>query len=396
MKTLIINAVILSPFRKFFGNVLVSDGKISEITDGGLDISSVGPDYTIIDARGAYLSPGFIELHTHGAGGSDFMDGSIDAVRQACRTHLSHGTTAMLPTTLSSTNDELFSNVALIESLMGSHSEMPDILGTHLEGPYFSPQQNAAQDARYIKAPRPEEYKHIYANCPSIKIWSVAPELPGALEMGCWMRENGIIASIGHTDAVFQDVERAVDCGYSMITHFFNGMSRLVRKNAHMYLGVAESGLYFDDLTAEIIADGKHLPPELLKLIYKVKGPDRICLVTDSMRAAGQNVSESTLGSLKNGQRVEIEGGVAYMPGRKTFGGSVATADRLVYTMHKLAGIPLTDAVKMMTYTPARMLGVHDRLGRISCGCDADILLFDEDINIKMIMIKGVLWPPLS
>ena len=174
-----------------------------------------------------------------------------------------------------------------------------------------------------------------------------------------------------------------------MITHFFNGMSRLVRKNAAMYLGVAESGLALDDLTVEIIADGCHLPPPLLRLIYKVKGPEKICLVTDSMRAAGTDVTESTLGSLKNGQRVEIENGVAYMPGRASFGGSIATADRLVRTMVHKAGVPLVQAVRMMSSTPAAILSVQHRLGSISRGKDADLLLFNENIDIQYVMCKG-------
>lgn len=387
MQTIFLNAVVISPFRKFNGSVLVEDGKIKQVFEGAPQ--ELPKDVEIIDAAGRYLSPGFIELHTHGAGGHDFMDGSIDAIVQACRTHMKHGITALLPTTLSCQDEELFENLANIDRAAKLHEGMPEILGTHLEGPYFSPEQNAAQDKRYIKNPTPDEYERIFANCPSIKIWSVAPELPGAMEMGIWMKNQGIIGSIGHSNAVYEDVMRARENGYSMITHFFNAMSRLTRKDAKMYLGVAESGLCFDDLTVEIIADGCHLPPSLLKLIYKVKGPDRICLVTDSMRAAGTDVSESTLGSLKNGQSVIVENGVAYMPGKTSFGGSVATADRLIRTMYHQADVPITDAVKMMTVTPARILGVDDRIGSIVPGKDADILLFDENINISLVMIKG-------
>lgn len=390
MRNVFVNATVISPYRKFRGSVAVAGGRIDEVREG--DGVRLLPDDTAIDAKGLYLSPGFVELHTHGGGGHDFMDGTAEAVIEGCRAHLAHGTTAVLPTTLSSTDDELFENFGNIGKAARVRKDMPEILGVHLEGPYFSPEQNAAQDKRYIRNPEPEDYRRIFRECPSIKIWSVAPELPGAMEMGRWMRDNGIAASIGHSNAVYEEVVEARENGYTMLTHFFNGMSRLVRKNAKMYLGVAESGLCFDDLTAEIIADGCHLPPALLKLIYKVKGPDGLCLVTDSMRAAGLDVGESILGSKKNGQRVEIEGGVAYMPGRATFGGSVATAERLIYTMHRLCDVPLTDAVKMMTVTPARMLGVENRLGCIAPGRDADILLFDEDIRIKLVMIKGKVW----
>lgn len=394
MHIFIKNACLITPIRKISGCVSIRDGIIEEVIES--EGTAPGKADIVIDAKGFFLSPGFIELHTHGGGGHDFMDGTVTAVEEGCRTHLAHGTTAILPTTLSSSDEELFENFVSIREAAKNRGNMPEILGIHLEGPYFSPNQNAAQDKRYIKTPVPEEYKMIYKRCPSIKIWSVAPELPGALEMGRWMKDNGIIGSIGHSDAVYAEVLAAVENGYTMITHFFNGMSRLVRKNAKMYLGVAESGLCFDDLTAEIIADGCHLPPELLRLIYKIKGPDRICLVTDSMRAAGQKVTESILGSKKNGQKVEIEGnpeqGVAYMPGRASFGGSIATANRLVYTMIHLADVPIAEAVKMMTLTPARLLDLDNRIGSIAAGKDADIIVFDEYVKMKLIMIKGKIW----
>ena len=225
-----------------------------------------------------------------------------------------------------------------------------------------------------------------------IRRWSVAPELPGALEMGRWLAGKGIIASIGHTDAVYEDMEAAVENGYTMVTHLYNGMSRLTRKNALQYLGAAESSLCLDDLTVEVIADGMHLPLSLLKLVFKAKGADKVCLVTDSMRAAGTDVKESILGSLESGQRVEIEDGVAFMPGRGSFGGSVATTDRLVRTMVKGVGVPLTDAIRMMSLTPARVLSIDGRKGSIGVGKDADIVLFDKDIDIKMVMCRGQIW----
>ncbi|HYE80622.1 MAG TPA: N-acetylglucosamine-6-phosphate deacetylase [Clostridia bacterium] len=389
MRTVFVNAKVITPYRLIAedGGIIAEEGKIIEVfEDGKLEKL---PDDTVIDAEGLYLSPGFIDIHTHGAGNADFMDGTVEAVCTACRTHMQYGTTSIVPTTLSSRQDEHYTNLKNIEKASKINDNMPEILGIHVEGPYFSPEQNGAQDSKHIREIDPEEYKNILEFCPFIIRWTVAPEVPGGLDMGRWLHENGIVASIGHSNAVYEDVVRACENGYSTITHFFNGMSRLIRKNALMYLGVAESGLLLDDLIVEIIADGKHLPPSLLKLIYKAKGADRICLVTDSMRAAGLDVNESIIGSLTNGQRVEIEDGVAYMPGRRSFGGSICTADRLIRTMVELADVPLVEAVKMLTLVPAKVLKVDNRKGSLMAGKDADIILFDEDINIKLVMVKG-------
>jgi len=388
MRTVIVNAAVILPDRVIpRGGLVVEEGRILHLFEGRAPAAVPG-DRTI-DAKGLYVSPGFVDIHTHGAGNADFMDGSVEAVKTVCRTHLGFGTTSIVPSTLTSTNEELFANLAHIESAAKTAEGMPEILGVHLEGPYFSPEQKGAQDPRYLRNPDPGEYARLLEACPSIVRWTVAPELPGALEMGRWLRKKRIVASIGHSNAVFEEVERACANGYTLVTHLFNGMSRLVRKKAIMYLGVAESALLLEELDVEIIADGKHLPPSLLKLIYKCKGPDKICLITDSIRAAGLDVKESVLGSLANGQRVEIEDGVAYMPDRSSFGGSIATSNRLVRTMAQQAAVPLPEAVRMMSLTPARVMGVSDRKGSLERGKEADIVAFDGDIDVRLVMTRG-------
>jgi N-acetylglucosamine-6-phosphate deacetylase len=277
----------------------------------------------------------------------------------------------------------------LIGQARESQESLPAILGVHLEGPYLSPQQSGAQDPRYLRLPEPREYLGLLERFDFIRRWTAAPELPGGLELGRNLSERGVVASIGHSNAVYEEVLAAFRSGYSLATHLFNGMSRLVRRNAWMHLGVAESALAIDGLTVEIIADGRHLPAPLLRLIYKVKGPEGICLTTDSMRAAGLEVKESILGSLTDGRRVIVEDGVAFMPDRASFGGSVATADRLVRTMVELAGVPLAEAVRMLTHTPARVMGIADRKGSLEPGKDADLVAFDEDIRIRLVMVEG-------
>lgn len=392
MKKLFVNARIITPYRilPLGWSVITEAGKIAAVTEEAINVDAF--DGEVLDVGGNYLAPGFIDMHTHGAGNCDFMDGNLDAVRTACKTHMSYGTTSLLPTTLSSRDDELTENLAYIEAAAKMTDHMPNILGCHLEGPYFAPSQNGAQNANYLKTPNPEEYARILDQFPSIRKWTIAPELEGAMEMGRTLRQRGVIASIGHSDATGIVVENAIENGYTMVTHLYNGMSRLTRKNAKMYLGVAESTLLHNELTAEIIADGRHLPIPLLKLIYQCKGAEHLCLVTDSMRAAGVDCTESILGSLQYGQKVEVDDGVAYMPGRNSFGGSVATADRLVRTMYHDVRVPLERAVEMITLTPARMLGIQKDKGAIEVGKDADIVMFDENINIMAVMVRGDLW----
>jgi N-acetylglucosamine-6-phosphate deacetylase len=259
----------------------------------------------------------------------------------------------------------------------------------HLEGPYLAMTQRGAQDPRYIRDPDPEEYKDILAHSTSVRRWSAAPELKGAMEFGKYMKSRGVLPSIAHTDAIYEDVIVAFENGYTLATHLYSAMSGVTRRNAFRYAGVVESAFIIDDMDVEIIADGIHLPAPLLKLVFKIKGADRTALITDAMRAAGTDVTESILGNPKNGLKVIVEDGVAKLPDRTSFAGSVATTDRLVRTMISMAGVSLPDAIKMMTATPARILGVLDKKGELAGGKDADIVIFDEDINVTMTIVRG-------
>jgi N-acetylglucosamine-6-phosphate deacetylase len=388
LRTLLSNARVLTPFRDIpRGGVRVDGARIAEVFSG--EPGPPRPGERRIDLGGRILAPGFIEIHSHGAGGHDFMDGSAEAVLEACRTHLRHGVTALYPTTLTCAAPELVRVLELIGKARQEREGMPAIPGVHLEGPYLSPEQAGAQDPRFLRHPEPREYLGLLERFDFIRRWTAAPELPGGLALGRDLSARGIVASIGHSNAGYEEVLAAFRGGYSLVTHLFNGMSRLVRRNAWMHLGVAESALAIDGLAVELIADGKHLPAPLLRLIYKVKGPQGICLTTDSMRAAGQEVKESILGSLEDGQRVPVEDGVAFMPDRQSFAGSVATADRLVRTMVQLADVPLAEAVRMLTHTPARVMGIDGRKGSLEPGRDADLVAFDEDIRIGLVMVEG-------
>ena len=263
------------------------------------------------------------------------------------------------------------------------------LLGLHIEGPYIAKSQCGAQDPRFIRNPDPAEYNELLNACPHILRWTIAPELPGAREMGLALLARGVLPSIGHSEADSEAVRAAIPCGYRHVTHLYSAMSTIVRKAGFRHAGIVESAYLYDELSSEIIADGCHLPAPLLQLAYKHIGPRRLVLVTDAMRGAGQTQGESILGSLENGQRVILEDGVAKMPDRTAFAGSICTADRLVRTMVTLAGASLPDAVRMITETPARVLGLSDFYGRVEAGRAADLAVFDHTIRIAMVLKDG-------
>ncbi len=387
MKTAIINGKVIYPNRISDNDIIIiNDGKIQSITEDKTQIS----DCEIIDAQGLYVSPGFVDIHVHGGGGYAFMDGDVESFLGVAEAHAQHGTTSLLPTTLACKFEELKAALAVFDEAVAANTKGANMLGFNLEGPYFSLEQCGAQNPEYITPPKVEEYNEIYDKYgKNIKIWCSAPELPGACDFARFAKERGIVASMAHTNAHYDQVVKGYEAGYRHVTHLYSGMTGVFRINSYRYAGVVESAFLIDDLTVEVIGDGCHLPKSLLQLIYKIKGADKIALVTDATNAAGQDVTESILGSKKNGMRVIVEDGVAKLPDRQSFAGSVATTDRLVRNMYKLAEVKLTDAVKMATLTPARIIGEDNRKGSIGVGKDADIIFFDENIDVKTVIIGG-------
>lgn len=381
----IFNGEIITPERNLgTGTVIISDGKIIGVEQGNCEV----PDSISYDAQGGFIAPGFIDLHTHGAGGSDFMDCTEQDCLTIAREHLRHGTTLLYPTTLASDNQELLRFLDVYDRIKEQRAGAV-FGGLHLEGPYFAYAFRGAQDARYLRNPAPEEYMEILDRSQDIVRWSIAPELPGALEFGDLLLKRGILPSIAHTDAIYEDIVEAVRHGFTHITHFYSCMNGITRRNAFRYAGCIEAGYLLDEITIELIADGIHVPAPLMKLAVKNKGVEKIALVTDSMRGAGMPEGKSILGSRDKGQEVIIENGVAKMPDRQAFAGSVATADRLVRNMYQLGERSIEEAVRMMSLTPATMMGIANRKGKIAKGYDADIVVFDGDIQIQQVFING-------
>ena len=361
--------------------------KITRISNPGEMVPETGA--RVIDAQNRYVSPGLIDIHTHGGGGHDFMDGTVEAYLGAAETHAKHGTTALLPTTLTSTFEELMQTFSIYKQAVQKNTKGAKFLGLHLEGPYFAYNQRGAQDPKYLRNPEPEEYNKILAASNDIVRWSLAPELPGAFDFGKVLTSQNILTSIAHSDAIYEEVLEAYQAGFTHVTHLYSAMSTVTRRNAFRYAGVLEAAYLIDDMTVEIIADGVHLPKPLLQFVYKFKGPDKTALCTDSMRGAGMPDGESILGSLDKGQKVIIEDGVAKLPDRTAFAGSVATTDRLVRTMVEVAGVPLVEAVRMMTLTPARIMRIDQQKGSIREGKDADFVIFDDHIHVSHTILEG-------
>ena len=367
--------------------IVCENGKIVDIVNPKEVMFGDGD--MVIDAQNKYVSSGFIDIHTHGGGGHDFMDGTVEAYLGAAETHAKHGTTALLPTTLTSTFEELMKTFSTYKEAVKQNNKGARFLGLHLEGPYFAYNQRGAQDPQYLRNPEPEEYNKILAASDDIVRWSLAPELPGALDFGKVLKERNILTSIAHSDAIYEEVVDAYNAGFNHITHLYSAMSTVTRRNAFRYAGIVEAAYLIDDMNVEIIADGVHLPKSLLQFVYKFKGPDKTALCTDSMRGAGMPDGESILGSLDKGQKVIIEDGVAKLPDRTAFAGSVATTDRLVRTMVNIAEVPLVEAVRMMTLTPARMMKIDQQKGSIQKGKDADFVIFDDNINVSYTILEG-------
>ena len=351
MLTQIINARILTPQGWLKdGSVLIRDNKILEVTN--CDLAIIGAK--LIDAKGMYIVPGGVEIHVHGGGGRDFMEGTEEAFRTAIKAHMQHGTTSIFPTLSSSTIPMIRAAAETTEKMMAEPNS--PVLGLHLE-----------------------------THC--IKRWDAAPELPGAMQFGKYITAKGVLASVGHTQAEFDDIQTAYEAGYTHATHFYNAMPGFHKRKEYKYEGTVESIYLIDDMTVEVVADGIHVPPTILRLVYKIKGVERTCLITDALACAASD------SQVAFDPRVIIEDGVCKLADHSALAGSLATMDILVRTMVKKANIPLEDAVRMASETPARLIGVGDRKGALAKGKDADIVILDKELNVRCVWSMGKIVP---
>ncbi|MDO4164633.1 MAG: N-acetylglucosamine-6-phosphate deacetylase [Bacteroides sp.] len=379
MLTQLINGRIFTPQGWLNeGSVLIKDGKILEVTN--CDLALV--DAQMIDAKGMYIVPGFICMHAHGGGGHDFTECTEEAFRAIIQAHLRHGATSFYPTLSSSPFDKLHQAAAICEKLM----DEPDspVLGLHIEGPYLNPKMAGEQFAGQVKAIDEKEYKDLVESTSCIKRWDASPELPGALDFARYLKSKDILVAISHTEAEYPDIKAAYEAGFTHAAHFYNAMPGFHKRREYKYEGTVESVYLTDGMTIELIADGIHLPSTILRLAYTLKGVEHTCLVTDALSFAAND------GKPIDDPRVIIEDGVCKLADRSALAGSIATSDVLVRTMVK-AGVPLGDALRMVSETPARIMGVYDRKGSLQKGKDADVVILDKDLNVRAVWQKGQL-----
>lgn len=373
------------------GHVRVVDQRIQAVAPGP-PAEMVGGE-KVVPLQHGYLVPGYVDLHIHGGAGADFMDGTDQAFRTVCQAHARHGTTTLLPTTTVARHDQHLAFLNVCRRLKREGTGGAHILGAHFYGPYFAAEARGCHPAEPVRSPTAAEYAQYLAFADCITTATVAPELPGAEGFVRACRERGLRCNAGHSHATFEQMEAAIDWGVRHVDHLFCAMSdraRLRQSQTYpMRGGVMEATLYFDELTTEVIADGKHLQRELLLLAYKVKGPDRLALVTDCNRALDMPDGEYIFGPIDGGERIVRRDGVGVMPDGQALASGVVGMDECVRTFHRLTGVPLPEVVRMASLTPARIAGCDTEIGSIAPGKRADLVVLDADLRVREVYVAG-------
>ena len=361
--------------------LVLKAGHIAEITreQGGIEGAQT------IDAQGAYVAPGCIDTHLHGGDGHDFTEATPEAFRAIAYAHATQGVTTLYPTLAVAPTAVFRQAIKACEAVVSQPYEGARIEGLHLEGNYINPLLKGGQDERFIQLPDPAEYQELLESTRLIKRWTVAPELPGALEFARYAHSKGVLVSLGHTAADYPTVKRAYEAGFTHATHFYNAMSGVHKKREYKHEGTIESVYLVPEMTVELVADGIHVPPAILRLVCAFKGIDRISLISDAMAAAACLRPKH----LRLDPRMIVEDGVCKLADRSALTGSIASGIRLIQVMAEKAEIPVADCVRMAATNPARLMGLDDRKGSIERGNDADLILFDENFRLQSVWIGG-------
>ena len=386
-KTIVKNAKVVTADGLLEGAAIsFRNGRIDEVGYFNIPDST---DFKVVDAEGGYALAGFIETHVHGGGGFDFMDGSVEAFRKIVNNHASHGTTSICPTTIACKEEEMFRLFEVYREA-GTKELDASLLGIHLEGPFISQTMKGAQPESWVRCPSKREIDRIVDEAGDIVVrCSMAPEIEGTEYAAKKLKSAGIGLSIAHSDAVAEDIFKAYDMGFDHITHFYCSNPTVRKIGQVRYAGIIEAAYLLDGMTVDLIGDGKHIPKTLMQTVLKLKGVDNVAIITDAMRAAGTDVKESYLGRECPEARVIIEDGVAKLPDRSSFAGSIATSDVALRTIVGEFGFDICDASKMMSALPARLCGVANKKGMLKKGYDADIVLINDQYRVTSVWSMG-------
>ena len=350
--------------------VVADDGKIADIRK-----RTSTPGRRIVDLAGNYLAPGFIDLHIHGAKGRDTMEASLEAFQAICDYHASGGTTSLLLTTATAPNKAI---IKVLEAVRDCRSSMPQIAGVHVEGPFIAKTKSGAQRATLIRKPAPKAYGPLLEYADVIKRMTIAPELPGAIELIQQLRDRNIDPSGGHSDAWEEHARAAFEKGMRSVTHTFNCMSMSRRRGRDRVAGLLEFAMGERDISCELIADGHHVSATLIKMLYQAKGARGICLVTDA--TAGAGLPAGSKFSLY-GTHCLVEGGVCLLADRSALAGGASRMIDLVRTMVQKIDVSLPEAIAMATDTPAHAIGLHAK-GQFMIGGDADFVVISPELEV--------------
>ncbi|MFD5323714.1 N-acetylglucosamine-6-phosphate deacetylase [Streptomyces sp. NPDC127092] len=369
-------STVLAGARVVLPTGIVENGRV--IVENGRIAGAAREDVPTLDLTGHWLVPGFVDMHNHGGGGASFTSGTVDEVLTGVRTHRQHGTTTVVASFVTGEMDFLTQRAGLLSEL----AEQGDIAGIHFEGPFISPCRKGAHDETLLRDPEPAEVrKLIDAARGQARMVTLATELPGGIDSVRLLAEHGVIAAIGHTDATYEQTRAAIDAGATVATHLFNAMPAL----GHRAPGPIAALLEDERITVELINDGTHLHPAALELAFHHAGPARAAFITDAMDAAGFGDGRYMLGPLE----VEVKDSVARLVEGGSIAGSTLTLDRAFKRAATVDGLPVESVVQAISANPAKLLGVYDRVGSLEPGKDADLVVLDEDFELKGVMHKG-------
>lgn len=369
-------------------NILIENGIIQEI---GPDCHTEGE---ILDAMGGYVFPGFIDVHVHGGGGADFMDGTPEAFETAVKAHLAKGTTTLVPTAMTATGEELEGFIRAYREFRAGSAYGSLTPGIHLEGPYFSKangKSKGAQSGDLIRDVDEGEIRRLLALADgSILRWDAAPEVPGSETFARILGENGVLCAVAHSHATGEEAQRGFAAGFSHVTHFYNAVTAYMKRDQVVTSGVVEAAYLDDGVTLELICDGRHVPRLCLQLALRIKGPDRVLGITDATRLACTEATKGKLGSLKSGTDVIVDDGVAKLPDMSSYAGSICTMDRALRVLCVDYGIDGVTAAKMLATNPARHLNMAASRGSVEPGKAADLVITDQNYAVRTVIKYGI------